>query len=274
MTRKSGYCRAKEIVANALCGLVPSKSLRYRIRSALSVDRWLAGNLPKMYSARETLRLLQAGWSMARFGDGELPYIADKRPIPFQAYDEGLARRLAEILKHPPPSPFAKDGARLLLTIPHYYGFYYQKFWHENMDRLIPLLNFDRTYGDTIITREPIIWGVESYRKIWRGRRAAFVFSQKGRFCADPRFFDNIRDREFIDIPPADAWGEYDQILARCREMPKDWIFLIAAGPCATVLAYDLALDGYQALDIGHLPNCYAWEKRESIMPELLPVSK
>jgi hypothetical protein len=90
----------------------------------------------------------------------------------------------------------------------------------------------------------------------------------------DQRFFGNIREKAFIDIPPENAWSEYDRILADARRLPRDYMFLIAAGPTATILAFDLAIDGYQALDIGHLPNCYAWEKRENVMPERLPVSK
>ena len=33
----------------------------------------------------------------------------------------------------------------------------------------------------------------------------------------------------------------------------------ISLGPSATVLAYDLAKEGYQALDIGQLDNEYDW---------------
>ena len=37
----------------------------------------------------------------------------------------------------------------------------------------------------------------------------------------------------------------------------KDAWFLLALGPTATVLAYDLCKAGYRALDIGHLDICY-----------------
>ena len=36
-------------------------------------------------------------------------------------------------------------------------------------------------------------------------------------------------------------------------------MILIALGPTATVLAYDLAKQGYWALDIGHLDLEYEW---------------
>ena len=36
-------------------------------------------------------------------------------------------------------------------------------------------------------------------------------------------------------------------------------LFLIALGPTATVLAYDLFKAGYQAIDIGHVDIEYEW---------------
>ena len=41
--------------------------------------------------------------------------------------------------------------------------------------------------------------------------------------------------------------------------IPQDSLILIALGMTATVLAHDLALKGYQAIDIGHLDVEYEW---------------
>ena len=38
-----------------------------------------------------------------------------------------------------------------------------------------------------------------------------------------------------------------------------DCLFLVALGPTATVLAYDLTKHGAQAIDIGHLDIEYEW---------------
>ena len=40
---------------------------------------------------------------------------------------------------------------------------------------------------------------------------------------------------------------------------PKDKLFLLALGPSATVLTYDLCNAGYQAVDIGHIDLEYEW---------------
>ena len=39
----------------------------------------------------------------------------------------------------------------------------------------------------------------------------------------------------------------------------KDSLILIALGPTATLLSYNLAKEGYQALDIGHFDIEYEW---------------
>lgn len=41
--------------------------------------------------------------------------------------------------------------------------------------------------------------------------------------------------------------------------VPKDGLVLAALGMTATVLCYDLAKKGYQAIDIGHVDVEYSW---------------
>ena len=42
-------------------------------------------------------------------------------------------------------------------------------------------------------------------------------------------------------------------------KVEKGALFLIALGPTATVLAYDLFKAGYQAIDVGHVDVEYEW---------------
>ena len=44
----------------------------------------------------------------------------------------------------------------------------------------------------------------------------------------------------------------------------KETLIIISLGPTATVLAYDLSLMGYQAIDIGHIDNEYEWYLRKA----------
>ena len=63
-------------------------------------------------------------------------------------------------------------------------------------------------------------------------------------------------------IPPlsyCNAFSAYSQILEEVSKVDKSRLILIALGPTATVLAYDLSKQGYQAIDIGHLDVEYEW---------------
>ena len=67
----------------------------------------------------------------------------------------------------------------------------------------------------------------------------------------------------FIYGPKAHAFREYERILQEALKQPKDRLMIVVLGPTATILAYDLAKSGYQALDIGHLGKAYDWLKRK-----------
>ena len=48
-------------------------------------------------------------------------------------------------------------------------------------------------------------------------------------------------------------------ILQEACKLAKNSLILIALGPTATVLAYDLCKLGYQAIDVGHIDIEYEW---------------
>ena len=51
----------------------------------------------------------------------------------------------------------------------------------------------------------------------------------------------------------------YDRIWAEAKKHEKYALYLIALGPTATVLAYDLYKSGRQAVDVGHVDIEYEW---------------
>ncbi len=71
--------------------------------------------------------------------------------------------------------------------------------------------------------------------------------------------FDNAGSIRRILCPPRNAFERYDRILNEALKVEKEVLFLIALGPTATVLAYDLHNAGYQAVDIGHIDVEYEW---------------
>ena len=50
---------------------------------------------------------------------------------------------------------------------------------------------------------------------------------------------------------------KYDEILSAFNDIGTDKLIILALGPTATVLAYDLCRSGYQAIDIGQIDSDY-----------------
>ncbi len=57
--------------------------------------------------------------------------------------------------------------------------------------------------------------------------------------------------------PSENAVDKYDEIIEAVKKHAKGKLILLALGPTATALAYDLYKEGYQAVDIGHVDLLY-----------------
>ena len=149
---------------------------------------------------------------------------------------------------------------------------FWHRYWANGWAKLKSYFKRDEYYN-SFVSRASVFFTVpvEKIRQIWASRDVVFVVGRGSRFVMEPRLFDNIRSHNFIYVEPQNAFNEYDKILKACAEYSKDTLFFISAGPTATVLAYDLANLGYQALDLGHLPNCYAEYLNEAPSPEKTP---
>ena len=130
----------------------------------------------------------------------------------------------------------------------------------------------NRTFGNSFVSRESVFHEVEveKIRAIWSGRDVVFVVGKNSRFFDDPRLFSSIRSAEYLFVEPQDAWRYYDATLEKALTFDTNKLFVICAGYMATVLAFDLYHHGYQALDMGHLSNCYAEYLKEAPRPECL----
>lgn len=101
-------------------------------------------------------------------------------------------------------------------------------------------------------------------QKIWDNRDVVIVEGALTRFGAGNSLLDNACSVKRILCPSEGAFGKYQQILDTCCQFKENdnLLFILALGPTATVLAYDLAKEGYQAVDIGHFDIEYEWYLR------------
>ena len=145
------------------------------------------------------------------------------------------------------------------------------KFWHRyiinNREAIYHLLNFSKLYGDSQFTRNYIDNKDKSHAKqyfikikrIWDNRNVIIIEGKYTRFGVNNDLLNNAKSIKRILCPEKDAYNKYNDILIETLKQDKNILFLIALGPTATILAYDLCKNGYQAIDIGHLDIEYEW---------------
>lgn len=132
---------------------------------------------------------------------------------------------------------------------------------------LYGILNFDKQYYDACVSRPYIalkdksgcLKYFEDFKKIYADKDVIFVEGQASRLGYKNDLFEGVKSIKRIICPAKNAYEKYAEILDICKKQPKDSLFIIALGPTATVLAYDLAKGGYRALDLGHIDIEYGW---------------
>ena len=75
---------------------------------------------------------------------------------------------------------------------------------------------------------------------------------------------DNAKTIKRILGPSKQAFDKYDEILEEAKKTDKSSLILLALGPAATCLAYDLHKLGFQAVDIGHVDVEYEWYRMKA----------
>lgn len=230
--------------------------------------------LPQVVKAEETIKVLYSSHkSMARFGDGEFNLI-EGRDIGFQKSSPEISKRLAEVLK--------SNDENILIGIPDVFGSldaycqhvrsYWREFLPKNRHWIYQLLDLRKTYYDACFTgyaiqsaeddEEALKKYYNEIRKIWQNRDVVFIKGKDTETYVND-IYDNVKSAKYIYAPKAHAFEHYNEILNEARKESKDKLFIVILGPAATILAYDLAKSGYQALDMGHLAKDYDWFMRK-----------
>lgn len=240
----------------------------------------IKAQFPNVLSIAETMELIiSSRLSVARFGDAEFDIARKLNDADvYQKPSEELSLRLLNILR-------SGSQKSLLVCIPPCYcqfnnnkNFYknisfWEWYWLKNFHSLKIYFN-KNNYGNSFISRNTVFHELplERIKRLWDNRKVVFVVGRGARFKFDERLFDNILEVSIVEVPPTNAYSEYSRILNECLAFNAEFLFLIAAGPTATILAADLDKYGYQAIDIGHISNCYHQYLGEDDAPESLPL--
>ena len=229
--------------------------------------------LPKVLSIDDTLQLLlKSNKSIIRFGDGEFLYIFDKINLPFQRYDKKLAQKLINIL--------SSDQETILIGLPSGYhstnllsktG---KRFWRAQIawiyPRLRKYLRIEKIYANASITRLYAEYQDKSncknwfelFMKIWDNKEIVLIEGEKSRIGVGNELFAGAKSVERILGPKHHAFSKYEELLNVARMIECHKLILIALGPCAKPLAYELAMLGHRVIDIGNLDIEFEWYLR------------
>jgi len=257
---------------------------------------------PQVESYNETIDKLISGASISRFGDGEFGVCIGRTVNYTGTYNLKLQQRILDVLHTPQTEKFLIGIPQLIVQkqkkkLPRWtrtkmfvrQHLLFQTAADDSVRRWTFYESFvirtwrflkkhirEKRYANSFISRPEVFAAVplEKWKLVWNDRNVVFIVPMNGRFTNDERIFGNIKSAQFIYVNPVDAFADYDNILRLACDLAQNIenpLLLIAAGQTAAVLACDLHKQGYQAIDIGHLPNSYSAYLGEIKTPEDLP---
>jgi len=229
---------------------------------------------PFIKSIDETIdKIINEQCSVSRYGDGEI-WLINRKSIKFQCESLELSLRLQEIIKNKCdhhivclPDIFTDLDQYHDKTREFWEGhlLMYRRFWYDCTEK-------NKTYYNAYLTRlyypfadrsQSKVW-FDKVKRIWNGRDMVIIEGVKSRLGVGNDLFNDSKSIKRIIAPAEDAFLKYDEILTEAKKIDKSKLILIALGPTATVLAYDLCKAGYQAIDIGHIDIEYEWLLRKA----------
>ncbi len=240
------------------------------------------GIFPKIHSAEAALHeIIIENKSLCRFGDGEFEIIRGKDRPWFQKADKRLADRLLEVLR--------SDEPQILIAIADNFG-NLDKYTQDaadairaymtagtTRDDIIGMLDIKKDYFDAYVSRPYMMYQDKTQarvtfglmKQLWKKRNLFIVEGEHSYMGVNNDLFEAAGNVRRMECPAKNAFQKYDDILEQaCALVRPDELVLITLGPTATVLAYDMAKRGIQAIDIGQVDNEYDWYKKGSIEKE------
>lgn len=247
------------------------KTFLFTILSPLFLLKYnkLRKSFPKVLSSEESLRyLIDSKKSLARFGDGEFNIIIGG-DIGFQEQNKALAQNLRRILK--------STSKSCIIGIPNVFNGLSQFrkngkiFWLYKIvmkwSKWKILFVKDYIYVDALISRFYLDIKdktnsnkiLDLWNSLWKNRNVVIIEGEGTKMGVGNDLFKECSTIKRIICPSKNAFNKYSEILNEASKLDKDNLILLALGPTASVLAYDLGSRGYQAIDTGHLDLEYNW---------------
>ncbi|KFC23232.1 hypothetical protein IO89_01160 [Epilithonimonas lactis] len=233
----------------------------------------LFGKKPTILSFDQTVEeIIRNKKSLARFGDGEICILLlEGEGIGFQKLDYELSLRLSEVINH--------QGDKLLVSLPNTFGKISELrveskiFWYgfnlAYAKKILKKIPTNKVFGDTNVTRFYMMYKDKSHlnvlkkvnklKSIWENQDILIVEGVETKLGVGNNLFANANSISRILCPSKNAFSNYQDIFESVKKYGKNKLILLALGPTATVLAYDLSQENFWALDVGHIDVEYMW---------------
>lgn len=224
---------------------------------------------PHIASVDETIdEIVNKRSSIARFGDGEIKLAAGKN-ITFQVNSPKIRDKMREVL--------SSDVDGLMIGVADIFenkeryddatNLHWKKHLAQFRSVWYRYLIKGKKYYNASMTRQymGLRHKEESadifahIKRIWDSRDVVIIEGELSRLGVGNDLLDNASSVRRILGPSREAFSKYDEILDEAKKLDKNVLILLALGPAATCLAYDLHKLGYQAVDIGHVDVEYEW---------------
>lgn len=202
--------------------------------------------------------------SITRFGDGEIFHLFNRKfnnkiGSGRQTCTKEIREKLYKILLSNNPKILVGMSGYLTSEdiINKRYTLYtpYVKRFADKTKIAFVKKKLNKTYYSAEITRVNNLVNnkeiINLFDNFFKNNKFVFVGNKIVIKLIKNKFIDKFQQIDFIEVPKANAYQNYEEIKTKCLEY-KDHIYLLAIGITATILSYDLALLNKQAIDIGH----------------------
>ena len=232
----------------------------------------LFNKAPVIMTSEETVKyILENNCSVTRYGDGEIKLITGM-DILFQESTEKISQQLKEALNC--------DDENILVCLPAVFSDeqcavlneetcnYWKKHLSRYRKRWYKELEPGKVYGNAFISRHYMNLkdkgtGCAEYfelvKKIWEGKDIIIVEGEKSRIGMGNDLFDGAESVRRILAPSSQCFSKYDEIIKEIESHEKTALYILALGPAASAMAYDLAKKGFRAIDMGNIDTEYEW---------------
>lgn len=219
-------------------------------------------------------KIIESKCSVSRYGDGEFSLVSGKS-LYFQPFSPLLQQKLQEIL--------ISERKNHIVCIPYAFidteGFvesaksYWKRYLSINRSKIYKQLDLNRNYFDSLVTRLYVDYTDKNkagerfnkFKSVWHEKKILIVEGDKSRLGAGNDLFSDAKAIGRIICPSIDAFAKYDLIIKSITAHHSNYdLVLLALGPTATVIAYDLCNLTCQVIDIGHIDIEYEWFRNKA----------